>query len=58
MQHVGKQKNVKYVRLPDLLSELELARIQGTYKHKIRQYKKCNLFILDEWLLINTCNIE
>lgn len=49
---------VRYIRLPDLLSELELSRIQGTYKHKIRQYERCDLLILDEWLLINTSNIE
>lgn len=48
----------KYIRLPDLLSELELSRIQGTYRHKIKQYEKCNLLILYEWLLINTDNIE
>lgn len=49
---------VKYIRLPDLLSELELSRIQGTYKNKIKQYEKCDLLILDEWLLVNTSNIE
>lgn len=49
---------VKYVRLPDLLSELELSRIQGTYRNKIRQYEKCDLLILDEWLLVTTNNIE
>lgn len=48
----------RYIRLPNLLSELELSRIQGTCKHKIRQYERCNLLILDEWLLINTSNIE
>ena len=49
---------VIYVRLPDLLSELELSRIQGTYRNKIRQYEKCDLLILDEWLLVNTSNTE
>ena len=49
---------VKYVRLPDLLSELELSRIQGTYRNKIRQYERCDLLILDEWLLVTTNNIE
>lgn len=48
---------VRYVRLPDLLSELELSRIQGTYKKKIRQYEKCDLLIIDEWLLVSTNNI-
>ena len=49
---------VKYVRLPDLLSELELARIQGTYRNKIKQYENCDLLILDEWLLVTTTNVE
>jgi DNA replication protein DnaC len=49
---------VKYVRLPDLLSELELSRLQGNYRNKIRQYEKCDLLILDEWLLVSTNNIE
>ncbi len=48
---------VKYVRLPDLLSELELSRIQGTYRNKIKQYERCDLLILDEWLLVDTSNI-
>lgn len=40
------------------MSELELSRIQGTYKNKIKQYEKCNLLILDERLLVNTSNSE
>ena len=55
---VEEREIIKYIRLPDLLSELELSRIQGTYKNKIKQYEKCDLLILDEWLLVNTSNIE
>lgn len=42
---------VKYVRLPDLLSELAISRGDGTYRKVIKQYKQVKLLILDEWLL-------
>jgi len=44
---------VKYIRLPDLLNELAVARGEGIYKKVINQYKKVKLLILDEWLLIS-----
>lgn len=42
---------VKYVRLPDLLDELAVARGEGIFKKVMKQYKKVSLLILDEWLL-------
>lgn len=42
---------VKYIRLPELLDELAVARGEGMFKRIIRQYKKVKLLILDEWLL-------
>lgn len=42
---------VKYVRIPDLLGELAVARGEGTYRRVIKQYKQVKLLILDEWLL-------
>jgi len=42
---------VKYVRLPDLLNDLALARGAGTYKKLLQQYKGFEMLILDEWLL-------
>ncbi len=42
---------VKYVRLPELLTELAIARGNGTYRKVIQQYKKPKLLIPDEWLL-------
>lgn len=47
---------VMYVRLPDLLAELDLAKVQGNYRKRIYQYINCDLLILDEWLLIGTNN--
>jgi DNA replication protein DnaC len=43
---------VKYIRLPDLLNELAVARGEGVYQKVMKQYKKVNLLILDEWLLL------
>ena len=42
---------VRYVRLPDLLTELAVARAEGCYRKVMDQYKKVRLLILDEWLL-------
>jgi DNA replication protein DnaC len=42
---------VKYVRLPDLLEELAIARGEGIYQKVMKAYKKVDLLILDEWLL-------
>lgn len=42
---------VKYVRLPELLADLAIARGDGLYKKVIEQYKKYQLLIFDEWLL-------
>ncbi|SEC07255.1 DNA replication protein DnaC [Paenibacillus sp. GP183] len=45
----------KYMRLPDLLNELAVARGEGVYQKVIKQYKKVPLLILDEWLLVSLC---
>jgi DNA replication protein DnaC len=42
---------VKYIRLPDLLDELTVARGEGIFKKTMKQYKSVSLLILDEWLL-------
>jgi DNA replication protein DnaC len=42
---------VRYTRLPDLFSDLALARMDGTYRKMIKQYAQVKLLILDEWLL-------
>ena len=47
-----------YIRLPDLLAELNLAKVQKNYIKRINQYIKCDLLILDERLLIGTNNAE
>ena len=42
---------VRYIRLPELLAELAVARAEGTYRKIINNYKQVRLLILDEWLL-------
>ncbi|MBO4234895.1 MAG: IS21-like element helper ATPase IstB [Firmicutes bacterium] len=44
--------NTAYVRLPDLLLDLELARADGTYRKILGKYSNPLLLILDEWLLL------
>jgi DNA replication protein DnaC len=51
MAAVRKSYQVRYVRLPELLTELAIARATGTYSKVIEQYKKPALLILDEWFL-------
>lgn len=46
------------MRLLDLLADLDMSRLQGNYRAKIRSYEKCDLLKIDEWLLVNTKNIE
>jgi DNA replication protein DnaC len=45
--------SVRYIRLPDLLTDLAIARGEGTIKKLLGQYQKVNLLILDEWMLVS-----
>lgn len=42
----------KYVRLPDLLIDLQIARNEGNYHKVIKKYANPILLIIDEWLLL------
>lgn len=48
-----KFKKVKYVRLPELLDEIAVAKGLGTLKKTIKAYssKRIDLLIIDEWLI-------
>ena len=48
----------KYIRLPELLSELAIARCEGNFKRIISQYIKYKLLIIDEWLLVKLSETE
>ena len=42
----------RYVRLPDLLLDLQDARVNGTFASVLKKYTPPILLILDEWLLL------
>jgi len=46
-----KFKSVRYVRMLELLDELNVAKGCGIFKKTIRAYQKADLLILDEWLI-------
>jgi DNA replication protein DnaC len=41
--------SVKYLRLPRLLTDLNIAKTDGSYDRILNQLKKCSLLILDDW---------
>ena len=50
--------SVKYIRLPELLTELAIARGEGDYKKVLQQYRKVSLLVLDEWMLLSLTETE
>lgn len=48
----------KYVRLPNLLSDIAVARGLGTYKKLMNTYRNFSLLIIDEWLLTSLTDTE
>lgn len=46
-------KKVKYIRLPELIDELKIAKLDGSnvYRKRIKAFNKFDLLVLDEWLL-------
>lgn len=50
--------SVKYIRLPDLLLDLEIARAESSYKKVMAKYTNPVLLILDEWLLLKPSELE
>lgn len=48
----------RYVRLPDLLIDLEIARAEGNYRKVMAKYANPQVLILDEWLFLKPTEIE
>ena len=44
-------KKVSYIRMPELLDEITIARSSGELKKLLAACKKVDLLILDEWLI-------
>jgi DNA replication protein DnaC len=43
---------VKYIRLPELLTELQIAKGAGLFLKTAKQYRQVDLLIIDEWMLV------
>lgn len=50
--------SVRYVRLPDLLLDLQAARNNGTFSTVLKKYTKPIVLIIDEWLLLKLTEAE
>ncbi|MDP2856880.1 MAG: IS21-like element helper ATPase IstB [Bacillota bacterium] len=50
--------STRYIRLPEFLIDLAVARSEGTYRKTMSQYKKYDLLIIDEWMLISLTESE
>ena len=46
-----KYHTVRYIRMPELLDELNLAKADGSFRKTIKSYQKVDLLIIDEWLI-------
>lgn len=46
-----KFKSVRYIRMPEFLDELNVAKGCGSLKKLLKTYNKVDLLILDEWLI-------
>ena len=49
---------VKYIRLPEMLGELAVARAEGRYTKAVKLYKQVRLLIIDEWLLFPVADTD
>ena len=49
---------VRYIRLPQLLDELALAREANEYRKWQKRYIACELLIIDDWLLVSLTDKE
>lgn len=50
--------NTKYVRLSDLLIDLEIAKSEGNYRKVMAKYANPLVLILGEWLLLKPTEME
>lgn len=50
--------NTRYVRMPDLLMDLDIARTKGNYRKVMAKYSNPVLLVLDEWMLLKPTDTE
>jgi len=58
MEACKQRFKTKYIRLPDLLLDLEIARTENNYRKVLTKYANPRLLILDEWLLLKPTETE
>ena len=58
MEACKQRYKTQYVRLPDLLMELEMGRDDGSYVKVQKKYANPILLIIDEWLLLKPTESE
>ena len=58
MESCKQYYNTRYVRMPDLLMDLDIARTEGNYRKVMAKYSNPVLLILDEWMLLKPTDTE
>lgn len=58
MEACKQRYRTKYVRLPDMLIDFELARSEGKFNKALSKYANPVVLILDEWLLLKPTEEE
>lgn len=58
MEACKQRYRTKYVRLPDMLLDFELARSEGKFNKALSKYANPVVLILDEWLLLKPTEEE
>jgi len=58
MEAYKQRFKTKYIRLPDLLLDLEIAWTENNYRKVLTKYANPRLLILDEWLLLKPTETE
>ena len=58
MEACKKSYSVRYIWLPDLLGDIMMAKAEGTYHKLMKQYRKFQLLIIDEWMLVSLSDAE
>lgn len=58
MEACKQHYKTQYIRLPDLLIDLEYSRSEGNYKRVMAKYSNPVLLIIDEWLLLKPTSNE
>lgn len=48
----------KYIRLPDLLTDIALSKAEATFSKLLKRYERLDLLIIDEWVLMAISTVQ